>query len=180
MNIKPYHITTAIHDSRTSSRMIRFKVRERRELGTNPYPNIIYFTSAEELLVTETISQIVKEDNLKLLAFNICRDHIHLLFVCDIEDISKIMQKIKAVTSKILNRVLKTAREYTSLSKPKPIWQQKYSSLKEITSEEQLQNTIKYIQTNRRKHQLEAHNEALQDIIDKMIYNIKDVFRQGN
>ena len=60
MNKKPYHITTAIHDSRTSSRMIKFKVRERRELGTNPYPNIVYFTS-EELLVTQTVAKLLKK-----------------------------------------------------------------------------------------------------------------------
>ena len=167
MKEKIYHITTAIHDSRTSSRMIKFKVRERREMGTNPYPKIIYFTEEEELLVTETISKIVKEDNLKLLAFNICSDHIHLLLVCDIDDISKIMQKIKAVTSKNLSRA-STTREHAPLQKRKPIWQQKYSAPKEITSEVQLENTVKYIQTNRRKHGLLPHSNNLQNIIDKM------------
>ena len=172
MNKKPYHITTAIHYSRTSSRMIKFKVREKRNLGTNPYPNIVYFTADEELLITETISKIVKEDDLKLLAFNICADHIHLLLVCDIEDVSKIIQKIKAVTSKILNRYRKIAREHAPLSKQKPIWQQKYSSPKEITSANQLENTVKYIKSNRRKHQLEPHSEKLQNIINDMCSNL--------
>lgn len=149
--------------------MIKFKVRELRELGTNPYPNIFYFTSDEELLVTQTISKIVKEDGLKLLAFNICEDHIHLLLVCDIEEISSIMQKIKAVTSKILRRELENvAREHALLSKPKPIWQQKYSAPKEITSENQLENTIKYIQTNRNQYELLPHKQDLQNIIDDM------------
>ncbi|UAM97507.1 transposase [Polaribacter litorisediminis] len=91
MSEKIYHITTPIHDSRTSSRMIKFNVRKLREMGTNPYPNIIYFTQEEELLVTQTISKIVKDDNLKLLAYNICSDHIHLLLSCDIDHVSKIM-----------------------------------------------------------------------------------------
>jgi hypothetical protein len=42
VNKKPYHIAIAIHDSRTSSRMIKYKVRERRDWGTNPYPNGIH------------------------------------------------------------------------------------------------------------------------------------------
>jgi len=75
---KAYHITTAIHDSRTSARMGKYKVREKREMGTNPYPNIIYFTKEDDLLITETIADIVKEDNLNMLAYNICADHIHL------------------------------------------------------------------------------------------------------
>ncbi|QTD38924.1 transposase [Polaribacter batillariae] len=176
MNEKPYHITTAIHDSRTSSRMIRFKVRERREMGTNPYPKIIYFTEEEELLVAQTISEIVKEDHLKLLAFNICSDHIHLLLVCDIDDISKIMQKIKGRTSFILNKSKGFKPLVVGGKKNKPLWQQKYSAPKEITSEIQLNNTIQYIQTNRRKHKLPPHKDILQDIINKMCCRIEDAF----
>ncbi|MHB1147212.1 MAG: Eco57I restriction-modification methylase domain-containing protein, partial [Lutibacter sp.] len=77
-NKKAFHITTAVHDSRTSERMIEFKAREKRDLGTNPYPNIIYFTDEDEFVITQTIANIVKEDNLNVLAYNICADHIHL------------------------------------------------------------------------------------------------------
>lgn len=41
-NKKVWHITTALHDSRTSQRMIDYKVRELRNFGTNPYPNVKY------------------------------------------------------------------------------------------------------------------------------------------
>ena len=54
------------------------------------------------------------------------------------------------------------------LLKRKPIWQQKYSAPKEIVTEEQLQNTTKYIQTNTNKHKLKPHNQVLQQIIDDM------------
>jgi len=50
--------------------------------------------------------------------------------------------------------------------KKKPIWQQKYSALKEITTENQLENTLVYIQTNRSKHQLKLPNEGLQSTMD--------------
>ncbi|WP_298767582.1 TaqI-like C-terminal specificity domain-containing protein [uncultured Polaribacter sp.] len=175
-NKKPYHITTAIHDSRTSTRMEKYKVRERREMGTNPYPNVIYFTPEDDANISKTIAEIVQEDNLNLLAYNICADHIHLLLVCELEEIPAIMQKIKGRTSynnkrdnKGNNKGLKPlAKKEKEKENNKPLWQQKYSAPKEITSEEQLYNTVKYIQTNRAKHELPAHKKATQQIIDAM------------
>ncbi len=189
---KAYHITTAIHDSRTSARMKKYKVRERREMGTNPYPNIIYFTKEDDLLITETIADIVKEDKLNMLAYNICADHLHLLLVCDINEVPKIMQKIKGRTSYVHKRK-QHKEEYKGL-KPlakeqhkenykglkslaekekekenkKPLWQQKYSAPKEVTSQEQLNNTLNYIQKNRTKHELPAHSNKIKLIIQNM------------
>ncbi|MCF6307524.1 MAG: BREX-1 system adenine-specific DNA-methyltransferase PglX [Flavobacteriaceae bacterium] len=166
---KIYHVTTAIHDSRTSKRMTKYKVRERRDMGTNPYPNVIYFTKEDDLLITQTIAQVVKENDIKLLAYNICADHIHLLLVCDIDEIPSIMQKIKGRSSfasssaRGLNPLLSPLRETN-----KPLWQQKYSSPKEVASQEQLHNTIDYIQNNRHKHELPAHNHQLKLIIETM------------
>ncbi len=179
---KTYHITTAIHDSRTSARMEKYKVREKREMGTNPYPNIIYFTKEDDLLITETIADIVKEDNLNMLAYNICADHIHLLIVCDIDEVPKIMQKIKGKTSFVhnnynvqhnglsngLSNVQYNGLKPIAKKKKKPLWQQKYSAPKEVTNQEQLQNTINYIQKNRSKHELPEHSKQIKGIIQKM------------
>ncbi|PQV49541.1 transposase IS200 family protein [Jejuia pallidilutea] len=182
-NKKIYHITTAIHDSRTSARMKKYKVRERRDAGTNPYPNVIYFTPEDDLLITQTIADIVKEDALNLLAYNICADHIHLLIACDIEEIPSIMQKIKAITAKEVNKTrehVPITREHAPLAnaplanaplenkKRKPLWSQKYSTPKEVTTQEQLDNTLRYIQNNRQKHELPPHSNTLQTIIDSM------------
>jgi len=182
-NKKAYHITTAIHDSRTSARMKRYKVRERREMGTNPYPNVIYFTPEDDFNISQTIAEIVQEDNLNLLAYNICADHIHLLLVCELEEIPAIMQKIKGRTSynnkgvnKGLNKGLKPLVEKEKENN-KPLWQQKYSPPKEITTEEQLYNTVKYIQTNRAKHELPKHNKATQQVIDNMCCSKAKAFK---
>ena len=171
--MKAYHITTAIHDSRTSARMIKYKVRENREMGTNPYPNIIYFTKEDDLLITSTIAKIVKKENINLLAYNICADHIHLLLVCDIDDISGIMQKIKGITSRVHGTHKRDDNEFYKGFKPlaknkKPLWQQKYSAPKEIRTQEQLQNTINYIEKNRSKHELPQHSREINNIIDAM------------
>lgn len=182
---KVYHITTAIHDSRTSARMVKYKVRERRDLGTNPYPNVIYFTPEDDELITKTIADVVKQDQLNVLAYNICADHIHLLLVCDIDDIPSIMQKIKSITANKVNKT-RITREHAPLrhaplrkgkKENKPLWQQKYSAPKEVTTEAQLQNTIRYIQNNRSKHELPEHSKALQNVISSLCTSPTQAFK---
>ncbi len=177
-----FHITTAIHDSRTSQRMIDYQVREKRFMGTMPEPQIIPFTEDEELLITQIIVDIVVADSLNIMAYNICRDHLHLTLVCEEEELPKIMQKIKAKTARAVNikrgvTVIAATdnvqlspaetTEHAPLSSPETqvplsktrgekqnsLWTQKFGC-KEITDEEQLWNTINYIRTNREKHGL--------------------------
>ncbi|PWA06834.1 Eco57I restriction-modification methylase domain-containing protein [Flavobacterium psychrotolerans] len=159
---KAWHITTAIHDSRTSQRMIDYKVREKRAMGTMPKPQIIPLTETEETIIVEQVTKIVIEDNLRVMAFNVCKDHIHLLLVCNEEDVSKIVQKIKAKTAREVNihRGVTTTREHTPLpiekergEKQNSLWTQKFGC-KEIVDDNQLYNTIEYIRNNRVKHEL--------------------------
>ncbi|MGV8945438.1 MAG: Eco57I restriction-modification methylase domain-containing protein [Lutibacter sp.] len=180
---KAFHITTAVHDSRTSQRMIDYKVREKRHHGANPYPTVNYFTNKDEFIITQTIATIVKEDHLNVMAYNICADHIHLLLVCEEEEVSKIVQKIKSVTSKEIHKTREqdavltrehaplpidslhaplsieqdaaSTREHAPLSKQNvlPLWTQKFGC-KEIESEIQLTHTLEYIKNNRSKHNL--------------------------
>lgn len=175
----PYHITTAIHDSRTSERMITYHVREKRANGTLPEPQVIPLTDEEETLITNTVVEIIKEDNLNVMAYNICRDHMHLLLVCEENERDRIVQKIKAKTARAVN-ILRgvtipssnTTREHAPLSiseegnhlsldkkektrgeKQNSLWTQKYGC-NEIKDEQQLNNTIEYIRNNRIKHGL--------------------------
>jgi len=172
-----YHITTAIHDSRTSARMEKYKVREKRDMGTNQYPNIIYFTKENDLLITQIIAKIVKDDKLNLLAYNICADHIHLLLACNIDEVPKIMQTIKGKTSFIYKGSYKGFKPLANREKNKPLWQQKYSAPKEITTEEQLQNTLRYIQKNRSKHELPEHSDEIKQIIDTMCVDFETAMK---
>ena len=100
---KAWHITTAVHDSRTSERMIEYEVRRLRDHGTRPYPEPMLLSEEEEIIITETVSKIVREDKLNLLAYNICFDHMHLLLVCEEEEVPKIVGKIKSITARAVN-----------------------------------------------------------------------------
>ncbi len=176
-----YHITTSTHDSRTSQRMIDHKVRLKRDGGARPKAEAIWLEANDEILITETIASIVKEDGLNVMAYNICGDHIHLLLVCEEEDITRIVGKIKAITSKEYNTNKGiTTRGHVPLSKEEKktynsLWTQKFGC-KEIKSEDQLWNTVEYIKTNRQKHELPS-NKKLQHLADKICSSYDYAFR---
>jgi REP element-mobilizing transposase RayT len=160
INKETFHITCVMHNTRTSERMIRYKV----EKGQAEYLSI-----NEEEKLTEIIVSIFKEDKLNILAYNICADHVHFLIVCEEEKLSKIIQKIKAKSAREFNiwrdiTVTKTSEhdhlqnENVRLQQQRGItqnhlWAQKYNCVK-IESDKQLWNTIEYIKNNRNKHEL--------------------------
>ncbi|MDO9261163.1 MAG: transposase, partial [Flavobacteriaceae bacterium] len=179
--------------------MIEYKVREKRDLGTNPYPNISYFTEDDEFIITQTIANIVKDDNLNVLAYNICADHIHLLLVCEEEEVSSVVQKIKSKTARAVNlhrEVTTSTREQAPLPKilpltdstreqaPLPIkqkinslWTQKYGC-KEIVTEEHLFTAIDYIKHNRSKHHLPQHsNKGFKLLVESINCSYEHAFR---
>lgn len=172
-----FHLTTNLHDSRTSRRMIVYKARERRFQGTLPYPEIYYMNMEEEYLVAKEVFALAKELNFELAAMNVCRDHMHLLVYCSEDEVPKIMHRIKGRTARVCNahRAFKginpldaTRGVYdprTLKDKSIPFWTQKYHC-KRVRSTDQLSNTLKYIENNRKKHGL-PFNHALQELIDK-------------
>ncbi len=174
-NKKAWHITTATHNSRYSQRMFDNFVKTGEP---------VWLSEKEEIIVTETISEIIKEDKLNILAYNICGDHAHILLVCEEEELPKIVQKIKSKSARACNiamgRTIPAAEttEY-ALSSGEPdtgqigehapretrgktqfhLWTQKFGNTP-ITSTEQLENTIRYIENNRIKHGLDGNDGA--------------------
>ncbi|GHS87086.1 hypothetical protein FACS1894201_08270 [Bacteroidia bacterium] len=173
-----FHVTTAIHDSRTSQRMIDYKVREKRyNKGINPLVSSpIPLYDEDELIITKTIAEIVKDDNLNVLAYNICRDHLHILLVCEAEELDKFVGKIKGRTARACNSnkgihpLVKEGEERSV-----PLWTQKFG-YKEITNHEQLYNTIEYIKNNRIKHEL-PDNKGIHPLANTMLCTIDHAFR---
>jgi type II restriction/modification system DNA methylase subunit YeeA/REP element-mobilizing transposase RayT len=168
---KPHHITWVTHNSRTSQRMIDHKVKK---------GDALWLSDEWELNITKTIGEIIKQDNLNVLAYNICGDHIHLLLVCEDEEVSNIVRKLKGKSSQKLKEYLQIPKEEQFT-----LWAQKYSNTY-IDTEKKLNNTISYIQTNREKHKLPNNkglqplvdnNKGLQPLVDKMCCSINHAFR---
>lgn len=145
-----FHITWVTHNSRTSQRMIDYKVKK---------GEAFWLEDEYEKIVASTISDIVEQDDLNLMAFNSCGDHIHLLLVCEEVEIPNIIRKMKGKSSQKLKEYLQIPKEETFT-----LWAQKYSTTY-INSEEQVWNTVEYIRNNRIKHELHIHND-LQLIAD--------------
>ncbi|MEA1878472.1 MAG: transposase, partial [Bacteroidota bacterium] len=91
---KAWHITCSTHNSRYSQRMFDNYVK----LGAP-----IWLSEKEELIITNTIAEIVENDKLSILAYNICGDHMHILLVCDNGKLPKIVQKIKSMSARACN-----------------------------------------------------------------------------
>jgi REP element-mobilizing transposase RayT/type I restriction-modification system DNA methylase subunit len=218
-NKKAFHITTAIHDSRTSQRMIDYKVREKRFMGTMPEPQVNYLTDNDEIVIAETVAILVKELQLNILAFNVCKDHIHIVLVCEEEELDEIVRKIKGRTAREVNKsnginpiiisesdkgfqplvvggddivfgehdtdnkglkplVKEKEEEKVKGEKSVPLWTQKFGR-KEIVDDNQLFNTIDYVNTNRVKHNLpENSNKGFQALVDSITCNYEYAFRE--
>ena len=174
---KAWHVTTATHNSRYSQRMFDSFVK----LGEP-----VWLSEKEEIIVSETIAEIVEKDKLNILAYNICGDHTHILLVCEEEELPKVVQKIKSMSARACNIAMGrtipaagTTEHAPSSGEPDSgqtgehapregrgktqfhLWTQKFGQ-KEITSEEQLQNTIEYIRNNRKKHGLDGQPQTPQ------------------
>ena len=160
---RAWHITTATHNSRYSQRMIDYHV----QVG-----DPVWLSEKEEIIVTETIAKIVIEDKLNVMAYNICGDHMHIVMACEEEELPSIMQKIKSMSARACNIAMGRTipnENNTSAMEHAPslngkrgttqfhLWTQKFGS-KEIVTEEQLNNTIAYVQNNRVKHQLTSQH----------------------
>ncbi len=91
---KAWHITTATHNSRYSQRMFDNNVKT---------GEAIWLAEKDEIIITKIVAEIVKQDNLNVIEYNICGDHMHLLLVCEKEELTKIVGKLKAVSGRKYN-----------------------------------------------------------------------------
>ena len=137
-----YHVTTATHNSRYSEKALFFND------GAIGKPVNLDFD--EEIFVMQTIAKIIAENKYKVLAYNLCKDHLHFLVACKKEELPKIMQKIKGITSLERNRKFNPT--------DRQLWQQKYFE-KVVYNDEYLENTIHYILNNRKKHGLKEFTD---------------------
>ena len=193
---RAWHVTTATHNSRYSQRMFDYHVRTGEP---------VWLSEKEEIIVSETIAEIVEKDKLNVIAYNICGDHMHLLLVCEEEELPKIVQKIKSMSARACNIAMgrtvpkvgegehaplekmgeqANAREQAPAHLHAPahrgktqhhLWAGKFDG-KEITSNEQLDNTIAYIQNNRKKHNL-PENKTVQKLTEEMCCTRQHAFR---
>lgn len=168
--INIFHITWVTHNSRISERMKEHKV----QIGKAKI-----FTTKEETEIAGYICEVVKNDNLKVLAFNICRDHVHLLLVCKDGQRDNIVRKLKSISARKFfqkHRELKKEKEQSGLppfDRTLHLWAQKYN-WNVVTDEDGLGNVAEYVKFNRDKHNLPVNRE-LEKVIEKIVTPLEDI-----
>lgn len=186
---KAWHITTATHNSRYSQRMFNNHV----VLGEAEW-----FDTEDEIIITQTVLDIAIADKLNVLEYNICGDHMHILLVCEEEELSKIVGKLKSVSAKIRNRkrgytaesrTTASTRGHAPLSRDgdgdddstkrgetqRQVWTQKFGK-SEIKDEKYLANAIEYIRNNRKKHELPEIKE-IEKLKKELLCTLDHAFR---
>lgn len=147
-----YHITWVTHNSRTSSRMIEYKVKKGEP---------IILDENMEIELTKYILETAKEKNITIFAYNICKDHVHILLSCIESELSNIICSLKSKSTFLY-------KKNNSITESIKIWAQKYNC-SYIETEEKFYSCINYIKNNRNKHLL-PKNHLLDKHIEQYLY----------
>ena len=94
-NLFIYHIIWVTHNSRISERMILYHIKRGEPFILN---------KSEEIEVTHYILDMVKEYQLRILTYNICQDHVHLVLVCQKDKHASIIGKLKGKSSTLYKK----------------------------------------------------------------------------
>jgi len=151
-----FHITCVMHNTRVSERMKRYNVRTE---------NPVNLDENQEIILTQIISDIVRKYNYIILAFNICKDHIYFVILCDFKKLPAIINIIKSISSR---------KFYEELHLFPKLWAEKFNR-KVIDKDKQLTDTINYVNYNRIKHNLNE-NDELKKEIEEMITPFDEAF----
>ena len=126
----------------------------------------LILTPEQEIEITGFIRDIVLDKGYILLAYNMCRDHVHSTLVCEEVERDQIVGRLKGKSTHLYKQAHNIKDEFH-------LWAQKYNPW-EIRSEKQLVNTIEYIRYNRRRHNLPP-NRGLRPIVMEMIKTLDDL-----
>lgn len=168
-----YHVVLTTHNSRTSQRMIDLNIKKGKPFNLD---------LKQEIALSEIMGGIIKDNAYNCIAYNICKDHVHLILVCEEDELTNIVKTIKGKSSFMFQ---------SNGFKPigKPLWSQKffYADLDTWTfsgvskrvgyciNDDYIDRAINYIKTNRQKHEL-TESKKLNDIIADFVQDIDTAF----
>lgn len=170
-------VTWMTHNSKTSQRM-----KEHGVLLGDP----VMFSANHELVIAQYIADVVMQDNLKILAYNICRDHVHIIIVCIPSELTRIVQKLKSTSARSFNiaKDLTTpgTREHAPLSSQlawrgtaqNHLWAQKFNR-RILETTDDLANAKFYVDNNRYKYGLKE-DPRLEKIIRIFVLSKEEAF----
>lgn len=169
--VKAFLVTWVTHNSRISERMIVYNVK--KDTG-------FWMNNESEKIVTQSIADEVSTRKLKILGYNICGDHVHMILVCREREVSSLVRILKSQSSRKHNLQIgatlslnKGACPLAQINTEKrgfsqtALWAQKFH-YKELPDEDALSHAIEYVRYNRVKHKLSPHYD-IHEVIKGMI-----------
>ncbi|MEZ4916031.1 MAG: TaqI-like C-terminal specificity domain-containing protein, partial [Chitinophagales bacterium] len=173
VDLQAFHVVLTTHNSRTSQRMIDYNVKKGPPLELK---------LKEEIALTQYIGEVIKEKGYCCMAYNICKDHVHLILVCEAEQLAEQVKTIKGKSSYLFQ---------SNGFKPigESLWSQKFfaadldvwklwtaDNAKGYGANDQhIDRAVHYINHNREKHQLPESKE-LEKVIAGFVKNKEKAF----
>lgn len=90
-----YHLVFTTHNSRISERMKKLNIIPGKPAN---------LSLPQEIKLAEIFGKIIKDYDFEVLAWNVCKDHVHLILVCTEDEIFDQVRIMKSISSKELNR----------------------------------------------------------------------------
>ncbi len=190
--LKPHLVSWVTYNSRISERMKQYKVKKGKAL---------YLDEKSEIKITELIHEIIKDNNLKCLAYAICGDHVRIVLVCSEDELPGMVQKIKSISARKYNiwtgatlpkrneqgsmlPCPEGTKEVNTVTRKKALrgttqnhlWAQKYN-VSFIDTEKKLLTTINYVMTTRLKHGLPAFSKGASSLVQDIVCDIDTAFK---
>ncbi|MBC7885622.1 MAG: transposase [Saprospiraceae bacterium] len=123
--MEAFHMVLTTHNSRISARMMKYKI-----ISENP----VELNAAEEILLTKIIADIVKEKGYRILAFNICVDHVHLIIVCEFEELTAVLKTIKGKSAYLFNKRMREVNGLKPIGESKGDFSKGFQPIADTTS----------------------------------------------
>jgi type I restriction-modification system DNA methylase subunit/REP element-mobilizing transposase RayT len=169
-NLQAYHITWVTHNSRVSERMIEHEAvikHLRTNKGLQPLDQPLEMDEDMEHNVLELLCGVIKEKGLRVLALNICCDHVHCVLVCQESERDTIVQQMKGKTTFLYKKAHAISGEFH-------LWAQKYH-FNVIESEQELYAVMRYVEQNRLKHEL-SEGKGLKPLVQRVLTPLDQAF----
>jgi REP element-mobilizing transposase RayT len=140
-------------------------------------PTFPFFENEEEEFLIKILCDIAIQLEINIVAFNFCGDHVHAVLINDNPDISRIMGLWKGKLAYLYNHRIQKFNDNSQSKNPKNdiqnLWAKSFYQ-KIIKSERELENVIRYINHNRKKHGLAPLTNFSDKIISTIIISKKE------
>ncbi len=104
----------------------------------------------EQEIITNAINEKALKDNIKIIEYNILKDHIHIIILTEKSKLENIVRDFKGYSAFIYFKSKNLTKEGTG--RKNKLWAKHYN-ISFITSEENYINAIEYVKNNKIKHQ---------------------------